>query len=159
MTPQDPLQSLHPLREPTPVGLWPPAPGWWVIAALLLILLTTLAVWYWRRRKRNRYRQQAIEELLALRDSCPSSSERVQQVNTVLKRSALVAYPGKKIAPLGGSAWLEFLDQTLPPVHRVFAGLDSNILYSAQPSPGKVDAFAEAALTWARHHQREAADA
>ncbi|MFN2329932.1 MAG: DUF4381 family protein, partial [Chromatocurvus sp.] len=56
MTPQDPLQALHPLREPPPVGWWPPAPGWWFIAIFSATLLLLLAAWIWRRYRRNRYR-------------------------------------------------------------------------------------------------------
>ncbi|MFN2288882.1 MAG: DUF4381 domain-containing protein [Chromatocurvus sp.] len=159
MTPQDPLQALHPLREPPPVGWWPPAPGWWFIAILFATLLLLLAAWVWRRYRRNRYRRQATAELLALQTRSLSGSERVQQINAILKRSALMAYTETRVAPLGGSDWIKFLETTLPHKRRAFSGIDSSILYTQDPSPDMTNAFAEAALTWVRCHQREVANA
>lgn len=159
MTPEDPLQGLRPLREPPPVGWWPPAPGWWLLAALLLALLCALAVWLWRRHRRIRYRRQAADELHTLRVADLTGSEQIQSINALLKRTALAAYPAESVAPLGGDAWMAFLDRTLPADRRVFGELDSNSLYHPDPSPAQVDAFAAAALTWVRHHHREAADA
>lgn len=159
MTPQDPLQALHPLREPAPVGWWPPAPGWWFIAALCLGLLTAIAVWGWHRHRRNRYRRQAMTELQALAADRLSGSERVQQINAVLKRAALMAYSASRVAPLGGDSWMRFLDATLPHKHQAFTGIDGDILYIPEPSPATTEAFAEAAAIWVRHHQREIGDA
>lgn len=159
MTPEDPLQSLHPLREPPPVGWWPPAPGWWLLAALLLALLIVLMSWAWQRHRRNRYRRQAVEELVALRGANLSGSERVQRANAVLKRTALAAYPDGSVAALSGGDWIRFLGRTLPGTKQVFADIDSNILYTPEPPPDRVEAFMEAALSWARHHRRGAGHA
>lgn len=159
MTPQDPLQALHPLREPTPVGWWPPAPGWWFLAALCLALLIAVAVWGWRRHRRNRYRRQALTELQALRTNGFPGSEQVQQINAVLKRAALMAYGTTRVAPLGGDEWIRFLDATLPHKRQAFAGIDGDILYTPEPSSATTEAFAEAATIWVRHHQREIGDA
>lgn len=159
MTPQDPLQSLHPLREPPPISGWPPAPGWWFVAILFTTLLLLLAAWAWRRHRRNRYRRQATAELLALQTNSLSTSDRVQQVNAILKRSALMAFTETRVAPLGGREWIQFLGTTLPDNRQAFSGIDSSILYTQDPSPAMATAFTEAALTWVRYHQREAGNA
>lgn len=158
MTPQDPLQALHPLREPVAVGWWPPAPGWWIVAALFLALIVSLAVWWWRRHRRDRYRRQALDELVALRTTL-SGSERVQQVNAILKRSALMAYSAKRVAALAGDDWIRFLNTTLPRNSEAFSGKDGDILYTPDPSSARAEAFTEAACIWVRHHQREPGDA
>ena len=66
MNPQDPLAALHPLREPLPVGWWPPAPGWWLLAALVLVALLALAWFALRRYRANAYRRQALARLREL---------------------------------------------------------------------------------------------
>ncbi|SRR6056297_701161 len=159
MTPQNPLQALHPLREPAAVGWWPPAPGWWFLAVLCLVLLTALGVWGWRRRRRNRYRRQAMTELKALGTDPLQGSERVQQINAVLKRAALMAYGTTRVAALGGDGWIRFLNATLPRNRQAFADIDGDILYRPKPSPTSIEAFAEAAAIWVRHHQRESGNA
>lgn len=159
MTPDDPLQALHPLREPPPVGWWPPAPGWWILAALILALLLSVAVWCLRRHRRNRYRRQATDELRALRTAAITDSERVQRVNAILKRAALAAYPTGSVAALGGRDWMHYLDSTLPASRQAFADIDVDILYTPDPPQDKADAFTQAALTWVRHHRREAGNA
>lgn len=159
MTPDDPLQALHPLREPPPVGWWPPAPGWWLVSLLLLALLVVLVRWAWQRHRRNRYRRQAVEALQALRSAALSDAERIQQTNAILKRTALAAYPGAGVASLGGAEWLAFLQRTLPKDANTFSDMRSDIFYAREPSPRAAALFAEAALDWARRHRAEAGDA
>ena len=66
MNPQDPLAALHPLREPLPIGWWPPAPGWWLLAGLALAALLLLAWHALRRYRANAYRRQALFRLTEL---------------------------------------------------------------------------------------------
>lgn len=159
MTPDDPLQALHPLREPPAVGWWPPAPGWWILAALLLAGVLLLITWAWRRRRRNRYRRQAIAALQALRSAALPDSERVQQTNAILKRTALAAYPAGAVAALGGVDWIQFLQRTLPGNRQAFADISSDIFYTPEPPPEMTDAFTDAALSWVRQHRRESGNA
>ncbi len=101
------LDQLRDLQLPDPIGFWPPAPGWWLLALILIALM----LWSgWRllsRMRRNRYRHYALAELQRLDQSEPQ--RWLQQLNQLLRRTALVAYPHQPIAALSGQAWLDFL--------------------------------------------------
>jgi hypothetical protein len=102
----DPLEALRPLHPPTPVGWWPPAPGWWVLAALVL---GALGVAWWHRR-RTALRRAALIELRQLERSAPDDGRLAIGVNLLLRRVALACFPRRQVAALSGEAWLRFLD-------------------------------------------------
>mgnify|MGYP003664734591 CR=1 FL=1 len=98
------LEQLRDLQLPDAIGLWPPAPGWW--------LLIWLGLKLYRYRQRNRYRRQALQELARLGQSDLKQQQPqqwLQQLNQLLRRAALAAYPAAQVAPLSGTAWVEFL--------------------------------------------------
>tara|TARA_R100001039_G_scaffold31155_1_gene23450 strand:- start:8995 stop:9537 length:543 start_codon:yes stop_codon:yes gene_type:complete len=113
------MADIHLPAEP---GIWPLAPGWWVLAALLLALLIYGA---WRLHQRlqlhRRYRS-ALREL----DKClaalqanagaegPSMEQRlgyVNDVNSVLRRVALLHFEQSRVAGLSGQDWVAFIRQ------------------------------------------------
>jgi hypothetical protein len=110
----DPLAALHPLRLPDPVGWWPPAPLWWLLALLALALLALAARALWGRVRRERYRRAALRELAVaareVRDTDPRAF--AARAANILRRAALARYRRAEVAPLCGTAWLEFLDRT-----------------------------------------------
>ena len=156
---QDPLQALHPLREPSPVGWWPPAPGWWLLAVATLIVVSLTLAWFWRQHQRQRYRRQAEAELHALREAGIANHERIQSTNAILKRAALSTYSARRVAPLAGNEWIDFLDSTLPAKHRTFTAFSGDIFYAPTPEDGVADAYIAAAMVWMRHHRRGTGDA
>ena len=98
-----PLDKLHDFYQPAPPAWTPQTIGWYVIFAI-----TGLAgLWFVfrgvRRWLRDRYRREALHELALL---------PVEQFSTLLKRTALTAWPREKVASLSGDAWLEFLNST-----------------------------------------------
>jgi hypothetical protein len=111
--PPDPtsLQNLRDLAVPPPTPWWPLTPGWYVVIALLLAAALTLALRAWRSYRRNAYRRAALHEL--------DSASSPQQIATLLKRTALAAYPRSEVASLSGPDWTQWLTQTanlpLPP--------------------------------------------
>ncbi len=113
MNPQDPLASLHPLREPLPIGWWPMAPGWWLLIAIAALCLGGLVYFLVKRYRANAYRRQALAQLRALRQQFLAqrdASQYVAQTNALLKSVALHCYPRREVAASSGEQWLTFLN-------------------------------------------------
>ncbi len=114
--PADPLEQLRDIALPEPISWWPPAPGWWLL--LLLCVLVCGGLFYWWRQKRHSlaYRQCALRELEQAWQSFGQSQNTplfLQTLVTLLRRTALHAYPQASIAGQQGESWLQFLDRTL----------------------------------------------
>lgn len=99
------LEQLRDIRLPAEPGWWPPAPGWWLLLALALFLLAWLAQRLWRYWQSGRYRRQALQELQQLQDD----GRNVAELNALLKRTALTAFPDQPVAALSGPQWVAFL--------------------------------------------------
>jgi len=97
------LSNLRDLALPPAVSLWPPAPGWWIIAAAGVAAFAILSVAAVARYRRNAYRREALRRL----DTVDPGG-----ISTLLKRTALAAWPREQVAALSGGAWLAFLDRT-----------------------------------------------
>ena len=119
------LQQLAPLREPTAIGLWPPAPGWWLLAGVLVVAVGIIALKVWRQWHKNHYRRLASSALAAI---ALDDTNALARVNIVLKATALRAWPESDVAPLHGDAWIQFLrssaiidnDQALTPLATLY---------------------------------------
>jgi hypothetical protein len=101
------LSQLAPAHAPTPVGWWPPAPGWWAIAVLLL--LTAAAVVYRFSRPAGRLRRVALRELRAIEAAAHDDARLAAEAEHLLRRYAVAAYGRKTVARLSGAAWLAFV--------------------------------------------------
>lgn len=105
-----PLRDIH---LPSPVGWWPPAPGWWLLLALAVMIIVGL-LWLRRQFIRPDIRKTALRELRCLQDDhALPTAERMRQLSVLLRRICLSAYPRQDSASLVGDAWLRFLDQPL----------------------------------------------
>jgi hypothetical protein len=107
MEPQDPLAQLRDIHLPSDVSAWPPAPGWWLLAVIIIALLCYLFIQIKKYWQRNNYRKLALKQLAELNKDQPIVY--LQQLNQLLKQTALVANPSKDIASLSGDNWLAFL--------------------------------------------------
>lgn len=139
--PADPLQQLRDITLPAPVSAWPPAPGWWVLALLLLALVAMGGVMWLRRRRARSYRLTAAKVLeLAWTDFQQTGDKAMllQQCATLLRRTALQAFPGHGVAGMHGDQWLAFLDTTSAKVNEhAFSDGEGRALLTApyQPKP------------------------
>jgi len=134
------LANLNDIVLPPPVSWWPLAPGWYVLAAALLCI-TAYTVWRVHRRwLSNRYRAEALSELHALPLKTMDPAAATIQLMTLLKRTALVAYPRQQVASLCGERWWIFLDEHGGTDFRQTLGpMSASLLYASAPTAAAGD--------------------
>jgi hypothetical protein len=116
------LAQLADIHLPEPVSFWPPAPGWWILAILLLTTVAWVSSKGFIASKRRKIKAQALVELDRCYRSYAADFENssgidgnrvklsfVNEANSVLKRVALVHFPGAAVAGLGGPQWVDFI--------------------------------------------------
>jgi len=105
------LRDIHPPADPS---LWPPAPGWWVVSGLILVALALAGQRAWRAHRVRVRRRRILAELAELGARLGGDgkgAELTAGVSALLKRIALTRFDRVDVAPLTGTAWLEFLDR------------------------------------------------
>ncbi len=163
----DPLSLDHlvDIAALSRVGRWPPAVGWWFVGAGFLTMLFAVATILLLRWQRNRYRREAMKQLAQID---PTNAHAVQQVNRLLKRVALTAYPREMVASLTGAAWLDFLAASSGKVlarRQLDSPLANRLADSAEEvspkaiAPGDFHVLVKSAKRWIRHHVSQYASA
>ena len=114
MNTQDPLAQLRDIHLPQAISWWPPAIGWWLLGLLALLLVALLFYCLRRYYLATAFRREGKRLLLQLyrlwqREG--DSQGYLQGVNEVLKRTALLRFPGEDTASLSGERWTNFLDR------------------------------------------------
>jgi Domain of unknown function (DUF4381) len=155
VNPTDPLEQLHPLREPALIGWWPLAPGWWLSLAILLLVLAVAAWWLYRRYQRNSYRRQGLRQLESIRQQYELKQDpgaALQAINALLKAVALRAWPRRDIAALSGDAWQEFLRNSTA---QGPAFDPAALTAQYRPSAANIDieALLQASSNWIKRHE------
>ena len=152
------LANLHDIVLAEPVSWWPLAPGWYVLG---FVIAAAVLVFVWRARRRwlaRRYRMQALTELRAIRRDSLEPAIAAASMMTLLKRTALTAYPRQQVAGLSGASWWSFLDQCvggdefreqLGPVTSALVYGDSR---SVDVSTAVVQQLSVATECWISHH-------
>lgn len=114
-----------------------------ILAALLFAGLAGLIVRYYYLKTRTRRYALKELELMQLRFAEHGQHQRLlNELNTLLRRMAMINYEREKVAPLSGEHWLSFLDRSGQTQN--FSGGAGQILANAyQPS---LDSFDENAL-------------
>lgn len=114
------IADLRPYAMPDPVPVLPLS-GWaWCFLILVVLVAAAwvaLAVMRWRS---HAYRRAGLRLLAELREgrrqaqSKPRALPVHHDINVILKRVALAAYPRERVATLSGQAWLTFLQKSCP---------------------------------------------
>ena len=111
----DPLAQLRDIHVPGMIEAWPPAPGWWILTALGALLVIAGLTWLFRYWRANRYRREAMSELVQLLENWYQNEDDhayLDALQKLLKRAALTNFPREDVASLTGEAWVLFLDRT-----------------------------------------------
>ncbi|MCZ7463817.1 DUF4381 domain-containing protein [Rhizobium rhizogenes] len=110
------LRTMHDIVVPAPVSWFPQTWGWAAVLVVLIVLLCMWAASAIRRYQRNAYRRKALEELqsaaVAARDET-TRDRGLHMLATLLKRTALAAWPRKRVASLSGAAFISFLKNSV----------------------------------------------
>ena len=106
------IHGIDEIILPEAVSWWPSASGWKALAIIIVILLLFICVRRMKHWWRNRYRREALRQLMQVQQR---AGKQLQQVVAVLpyylKVTALQAYPRQDVASLSGENWLAFLDK------------------------------------------------
>lgn len=159
-TQSDLLTELADIHLPSGVSWWPLAPGWWVVISLFII--AAIAIYFWRRhQQRNRYRQFALQELHRVyQDAQQQSSSAIylQHVSSILRRTAMSAYPDSFNNSIKGDDWLQWLDAHCRLSADSFAAGSGRALLIGpyQKSPQvDINALHQLSSYWAQHHRNQ----
>ena len=106
------IHGIDEIILPETVSWWPTAPGWKALAIIIVILLLFICVRWMKHWWRNRYRREALRQLMQVqRHAGKQLQEVVAVLPYYLKVTALQAYPRQDVASLSGENWLAFLDK------------------------------------------------
>ena len=153
---QSALEQLRPNHLPTPVGIWPLAPGWWVVGGVTLAVILLIAYIIISRRRKRRYRRQALSALHKVVKAYKTHGNKRQYAhdcNRLLKKVALVAYPRQDIASLNGHQWQAFLAASSG--NTLFSEAEGAALGSDRFKPDhelNVDQLQTLTISWIKHH-------
>lgn len=103
------MDLLHELSVPDPAPMTPQTSGWVVVLIWLLFIALFFVIEAYRKWKKNGYRREALRELSEIQSRSNNSGETAAGISTLLKRTALAAYPRTEVAKLHGATWAEFL--------------------------------------------------
>lgn len=132
------LGNLRDIVVPESPPLWPPAQGVWVLLIIAMALAAALFLWWRRARARNAYRRAGLALL--------ETARTTRNVNVVLKRVALAAFPRPMVASLYGAEWVAFLDGSCR--RSRFSALGE--LEESDEASGELRS---AAAMWIKHHR------
>lgn len=107
------MELMEEVVVPAPVSLLPQTIGWAILAGFGLAVIAALLVQWSRRYRRNAYRRQALRELLAIEDRWKQGhGADATAVASIVRRTALAAYPRADVAALHGARWARFLRES-----------------------------------------------
>ena len=142
------LSRLVDIIEPEPVSWWPLAPGWWIVIALAFAGITYAGIRLFLKWRRSAYRRSACSELDRMDEAVT-----VEEINALLKRTALCAWPRKAVASLNCGSWITFLETNGPLTTEAAAALGRS--YSSRAlSVEEANNLKNSARDWIKRHRQ-----
>jgi Ca-activated chloride channel family protein len=142
------IDLLEDVPEPPPIPLTPQTPGWIVLSVVVFGVLVLLVRWIVRRHRAETYRRAALRAL-------DDAGDDPAAVGTILRRTALAAFPRAEVASLSGVDWLAFLDRSFPGTGFAKGAGEVFAVAPFRPCPADPGA-AKLARDWIRGHRRNA---
>jgi len=147
---------------PTAVSIWPLAWGWW-LTIVALIFISIGAFVYANNYQNQSYRRQALALLKQQRALWLSQQESLQHffnILSILKRTAITAFPRERVASLREHEWVKFLNAKTDNAYFIEEVADyiCRGQYQAR-HPVKIDLLYDACYQWVRKHKANARSA
>lgn len=103
INPQPLIQDIIP---PNPVPYSFNTYGWHIVEGIIIIVILGLIIWYLYKRNKNAYRREALGDLNKI---TAHSAADILAIDTVLKRTAITAYPNDNAGSLISDDWYNYL--------------------------------------------------
>ena len=124
------LDLMHDILVPPAVSFWPLAPGWIALALLILMYLLHLGLKLRAKHRANRYRREALQELVALVKS--EGAEEIKRLLNLMKRVGLQYFGRERVASLSNAPWWEFVENhSKVKIDNTLRNLSQEVLYSS----------------------------
>jgi hypothetical protein len=158
---QTALRTLKDIVVPAPASWMPQTWGWAILAMILLAGLLVALVSAIRRFQANAYRREALRMLDGIGGRVRDPLTRMQaleELASLLKRTALAAWPRQDVAALSGNNWADFLreqgdDEAGHALERLVDDLEYHSLEVRAGLPDDVcDDLVKATRKWIEHH-------
>jgi len=140
------IDSLVDPVPPPPISMMPQTWGWAVLAGVIAL---AVAAAIWRavaRHRANAYRRAALAEL--------ANARTTANLATLLRRTALAAYPRVAVAGLAGTDWTDFLDRSAPGGFPSDAREDLRHAFCREPSAPSQH-LRDATARWIKTHRKD----
>ena len=108
----DLMGKLHDIELPSPVGMWPIAPGWYLLAIMAIgvgIIISMMAKRWWRRQC---IKNQALQKCDELEMRFTHSQDNVCGELSVLLRRLTIAFHPYENVTLLEEQWIDFLNNS-----------------------------------------------
>lgn len=150
----DPVAGLIDIPLPAPVSLWPQTWPLRIVVAVAVAGLLVGIVRLARSWHRNRYRRAALAELARIEGGLGAAAPADASVAlaTLVRRTALAAFPRDQVASLAGPAWLSFLDRTANTTDFSEGAGRSLEMGAYRPAPEDARSLIGAVRHWIRAH-------
>jgi Domain of unknown function (DUF4381) len=144
------LDKLHGFYQPPPISWTPQTLGWYIVFGILVLLIVWLTIRRIRNWRHNRYRREALHELV---------SASPEQFSGLLKRTALAAWPRDEVASLSGDKWIGFLAESaaIPAFRENPGNLIEQIAFALSSLSSEDEAvLRDLSAQWIRRHRVQA---